>query len=48
MLNLEISYQGKKTRYYGDRKYVQTVLGGAPRGQQVLIGKTSGKPAKAS
>ena len=36
---------GKKTRYYGDRKYVQMVLRGAPRGQQVLIGKTSGKPA---
>ncbi len=36
---------GKKTKYYGDRHYVQTVLRGAPRGQQVLIGKTSGKPA---
>lgn len=36
---------GKKTRYYGDRIYVQQVLAGAPRGQQVLIGKTSGKPA---
>jgi len=33
----------KKTRYYGDRKYVQTVLRGAPRGQQVLIGKNLGQ-----
>ena len=36
---------GKEPKYYGDRQYVQTVLNGAPRGQQVLIGKTSGKPA---
>lgn len=36
---------GKATRFYGDRGYVQQVLRGAERGQQVLIGKTSGKPA---
>ena len=36
---------GKKTKFYGDRGYVQQVLSGGVRGQQVLIGKTSGKPA---
>ncbi|TVO70500.1 HAMP domain-containing protein [Sedimenticola selenatireducens] len=30
---------------YGDRSYVRQVLGGKPLGQQVLVGKTSGKPA---
>ncbi|MCP3870630.1 MAG: HAMP domain-containing protein [Gammaproteobacteria bacterium] len=36
---------GKKTRYYGDRVYVKQVLDGSDMGKQVLIGKTSGKPA---
>lgn len=36
---------GKAPKFYGDRAYVQQVLRGEPRGQQVLIGKTSGKPA---
>jgi methyl-accepting chemotaxis protein len=36
---------GKPPKYYGDRVYVQQVLRGAPMGQQVLIGKTSKKPA---
>ncbi len=30
---------------YSDRQYVKQVLEGAPLGQQVLIGKTSGQPA---
>jgi methyl-accepting chemotaxis protein len=30
---------------YGDREYFQQVLSGKPIGQQVLLGKTSGKPA---
>jgi methyl-accepting chemotaxis protein len=36
---------GKAPKFYGDRVYVQEVLKGADLGQQVLIGKTSGKPA---
>ena len=36
---------GKEPRFYGDRVYVKQVLDGAPTGQQVLIGKTSGEPA---
>ncbi len=36
---------GKKLRFYGDRVYVTQVLHGADMGRQVLIGKTSGKPA---
>ena len=36
---------GKPLTYYGDRDYVKQVLQGSPHGQQVLIGKTSGKPA---
>ena len=36
---------GKAPKYYGDRVYVKQVLEGAPLGQQVLIGKTSGQPA---
>ncbi len=36
---------GKPLKYYGDRTYVKDVLIGAPKGQQVLIGKTSGLPA---
>ncbi len=36
---------GKPPKYYGDRQYVQQVLNGKPMGEQVLIGKTSGKPA---
>lgn len=35
----------KPLAYYGDRTYVKDVFNGAPRGQQVLIGKSSGKPA---
>ncbi len=35
----------KKPKYYGERVYFQQVLNGKPIGQQVLIGKTSGKPA---
>ncbi len=31
--------------YYGDREYFQQVWGGKNIGQQVLMGKTSGKPA---
>lgn len=31
--------------FYGDREYFQQVLGGKAIGQQVLMGKTSGKPA---
>ncbi len=36
---------GKATRFYGDRQYFQQVMSGYRFGQQVLIGKTSGKPA---
>ncbi|MBU1567897.1 MAG: cache and HAMP domain-containing protein [Proteobacteria bacterium] len=36
---------GKPQTFYGDREYFQQVLGGKPIGQQVLMGKTSGKPA---
>ncbi len=36
---------GKPRKFYGDRKYVQDVLAGSPVSHQVLIGKTSGKPA---
>lgn len=36
---------GKKLKYYGDREYFKQVLGGQKIGRQVLIGKTSGKPA---
>ena len=36
---------GKEPKYYGDRSYVKQVLRGADLGQQVLIGKTSKKPA---
>lgn len=36
---------GKSLRYYGDRSYVKQVMDGAELGKQVLIGKTSGKPA---
>lgn len=36
---------GKSLTFYGDRSYVKQVLQGAPLGRQVLIGKTSGKPA---
>ncbi|MCG5501698.1 cache domain-containing protein [Ectothiorhodospira lacustris] len=31
--------------YYGDRGYFRQVIEGAPVGQQVLIGRTSGRPA---
>jgi methyl-accepting chemotaxis protein len=36
---------GKATRYYGDRNYFKQVIGGKALGQQVLLGKTSKKPA---
>ncbi|NEX20407.1 HAMP domain-containing protein [Thiorhodococcus mannitoliphagus] len=36
---------GKPSTFYGDRDYFQQVIGGAPLGQQVLLGKTSKKPA---
>lgn len=36
---------GKPPTYYGDRDYFKQVLGGRELGQQVLLGKTSGKPA---
>ena len=36
---------GKALRYYGDRAYVKEVLGGAKYAQDIVIGKTSGKPA---
>ena len=36
---------GKPLTFYGDRKYFQQVLSGKSLGQQVLLGKTSGKPA---
>jgi methyl-accepting chemotaxis protein len=36
---------GKPQIFYGDRQYFKQVLSGKPLGQQVLLGKTSGKPA---
>lgn len=36
---------GKPLKFYGDRSYVQQVIRGADLGQQVLVGKTSKKPA---
>lgn len=36
---------GKKPKYYGDRDYFRQVVEGRQFGQQLLIGKTSGKPA---
>ncbi len=36
---------GKKTKYYGDRAYFKQVTEGKQFGKQLLIGKTSGKPA---
>ncbi len=36
---------GKNTKYYGDRSYFKQVVEGKQFGQQILIGKTSGKPA---
>ncbi len=36
---------GNPATYYGDREYFRQVLGGKPVGQQVLLGKTSNKPA---
>ena len=36
---------GKELRYYGDRSYFKQVTEGKQIGRQVLIGKTSGKPA---
>ena len=37
----------KPLQDYADRHYVQQILEGAPRGQQVLIGKTTGLPGLA-
>ncbi|TKB26174.1 HAMP domain-containing protein [Desulfopila sp. IMCC35006] len=36
---------GKPQTFYGDRDYFKQVLAGKSLGQQVLLGKTSGKPA---
>ena len=36
---------GKDLKYYGDRQYVKDILSGKPIGQQVLIGRSNGKPA---
>jgi methyl-accepting chemotaxis protein len=36
---------GKPPKFYGDRKYFKDIMNGRFIGQQVLIGKTSGKPA---
>lgn len=36
---------GKKTKYYGDRAYFKQVIDKKQFGKQLLIGKTSGKPA---
>jgi methyl-accepting chemotaxis protein len=36
---------GKPPQPYGDRKYFQQVIGGQMVGREVVIGKTSGKPA---
>jgi methyl-accepting chemotaxis protein len=36
---------GKPPKYYGDRNYFKQVIEGKDVGQQVLLGKTSGKPA---
>jgi len=35
----------KDPKDYSDRAYVKAVVGGAPLAKQVLVGKTSGKPA---
>lgn len=36
---------GKPSKYYGDRRYFKEVTDGKQFGRQILIGKTSGKPA---
>jgi len=36
---------GKETTFYGDRSYFKEVLAGQDVGRQVLIGKSTGKPA---
>lgn len=36
---------GGSPKFYGDRDYFQDVMAGKKTGQQVLMGKTSGKPA---
>ena len=36
---------GKPLKFYGDRSYVKQIFSGEQFGKQVLIGKTSGKPA---
>jgi len=35
----------EEPKFYGDRDYFKQVIGGKQTGQQVLLGKTSGKPA---
>ena len=36
---------GETPKFYGDRDYFKEVMAGSEMGQQVLMGKTSGKPA---
>ncbi|MEZ5583030.1 MAG: hypothetical protein R3F37_09950 [Candidatus Competibacteraceae bacterium] len=36
---------GKPTTSYADRQYFKDVMSGKPIGQQVLVGRTTGKPA---
>jgi len=36
---------GKTPKFYGDRSYFKQILNGEQLGEQILIGKTSGKPA---
>ena len=36
---------GKPPKFYGDRTYFKQVMAGQEMGEQILIGKTSGKPA---
>ena len=36
---------GEAPKFYGDRDYFKDVMAGGEMGQQVLMGKTSGKPA---
>jgi len=36
---------GNELKFYGDREYFKQVMGGKPNGKQLLMGKTSGKPA---
>ncbi len=36
---------GREPTFYGDRVYFQQVMGGAPIGRQLVLGKSSNKPA---